>query len=934
MRRLILILGTIVLISGTVQAAAPVIDSTAVSIYSPWSAKLFWVTREANVLCKLYYDVDSTDDGGVWSNMIAAKAARTEGIQKTLPDGTVIPASGDIWASNLHADSTYQYKMVFYFSGGGDGDSATQSGSFTTVNSSDTASIAGGTDQDVYICDNPDRHYRLDGDRTATFSGIEIVDNIAGIDLQGDTLWFGDHDSIQVLNFSFETEDGDSEHAANWTFSDTTVIKRNRGSNLFGWGTLTDQNNPNVYDGDWAVWVNPARMTDSTVPYYIETTSDITIPGGTDADTFDLYWVSVRINCTPKDNAAANNTIAFIQFDGDSTYGYNNNAEGNKGFTWNGHSGDADNPWRYTDGDFGTRGFSMLGFSVRPGSAGITAKLRVGFYGTGATPFVNPVYGNVTDLWIDVPRIERQRCFGIVTPSSTTSGFDSLYCFPPANKTYSSHSTYTANIGGFYIVNGTIAMKRNSPWPAFMAGIMTVTEGGAGIDNGNVTMDGLTVTVYGEECLPIYRKWEDKDSITSTTVNDLGRGIYCRDDWGSRAVTFGYDSGDNYFGYNRVETIRQIGAHIESYQGAYRDNMYEYNYITMNSYHANSFGMGQAGTFRFNTFVSRCENGGGGGTAMQVGGARITLYSNHFESAAGAGYEQWLPGNAIQFESNGCRANELYNSVCKGYRAVNYWQTSFTSGIKLTTIGDSNYIHNNYIRGIDSVTTGNGLGYGIRWDNDTSVTDQSATRFYQNHIEGTQAVYSIGLDYYVASSFLTSTEDTLVESNVSTAGFYTWPIENTNGNVQQDCVFSGGAAKDDIVIYTDGNVKTTWTITVQTGNDGDSVWAIDQHSNIYPGGLTSGGSYDIVLPEFSDDFNASYDTTFSPYTIYASGGTGTDDSVYTVAGKATVVMSLAGGSPGDFEIGVSTGVSFGSAVNEKVYVVDSLGVQCTYVKGF
>jgi len=243
-------------------------------------------------------------------------------------------------------------------------------------------------------------------------------------------------------------------------------------------------------------------------------------------------------------------------------------------------------------------------------------------------------------------------------------------------------------------------------------------------------------------------------------------------------------------------------------------------------------------------------------------------------------------------------------------------------GLKLTDIADSNYFHNNFILGEDTVTTTLELGLAVRWDRDadTSNYTSQATRFYQNHIEGTRANFDFSIsEDTITTTFVNCFEDTIVKSSVSTASYHTFGITNIDrSNIIRDCVFSGGAAKDDIVIYTDGGVRVEWTITVQTGNDGDSVWAIDQHSIVYPGGLTASGSYDIVLPEFTDDFTS--DTTFSPYTIYASGGTGTDDSVYTVAGKATVVMSLAGGSPSNNEINSSFNCSFGSVDYEEMEI--------------
>jgi len=889
------ILFILLLLPTAAWATAPVVDSTAAFSRSPWSFNVIWTAKDtllAGVQSMLYYE-PTGGDTTTWDSTSAVTAGITNGIgQDLLFDKDTLRTCGIISICHLVNNTEFVYRLGCWLTG--DSDTTWNIGTVTTVNSTDTATIV--ADTNVFVCTEKGRYYKLDGDKDATWSGLWIVNDSITIDLQGYELTYGDIDSVLVPNWSFETAgDGDTT-AYSWVFSDGDVIKR-----LAGHRNCVDAGEVSSYDGDWSVVFLPDNFDDATdTAHYIETASDITIPRGTDPDSFGVYMVSVRLCAYPKDTYTKSSVVARIQLDEDTTIFYGDNWQSD--LTW--VYGEAIRPFENTgDGAgahaLGNRGFTRIGFRVFPGVTDVVGKIRIWVHGPCT---------NLDSLRFDCVRVEPCNYFGIASPYNgavADVGVDSLYLIPPANQTVT--STYGISDGANHltILNGTIRMAKRSPWPFGMNAIHT--SGVEGVDIDNTTLIGVTLKTFGEVTAPYFRPHADYDTIMFCKILDSATGIWQRDD-NIRAVDIGYDDGNNYFGFNYLTTLRQCGVGIR-YQDTTKtmNNTLEHNYIRINAKHMNGVAAVCWGTIRGNRIITYADAADdipywGGGNCITVSAPNELIYDNYCSAEAGWGYEQRrFPAYAIQIEETQSRNTEVYNSILKARQWIDQFTTTYTSGVQMTTCGGDNYFHNNYILALDTTSSSVAVldhGHGVHWIYDEGASGENlrGNHFYQNHIEASAHPVCIDFPSLWSNGGLTFSQDTFYKYSVATDGFKTFRIDYDDSVSDTNCVYQTGTANDDIEFNDDGNKTTWWSIFVQTGNDGDSVWAMDNVGNYYAGGLTSGSEYELMLRELVDDQNTDLDTTFTPYVIHARNGSGEDSATavsVTLWDTVSVALSAA-----------------------------------------
>jgi len=646
----------------------------------------------------------------------------------------------------------------------------------------------------------------------------------------------------------------------------------------------------------------PDNFYDATdTAHYIEMSNDITIPAGVGTDTFGVYMVSARVCAYPKDSYVKNSVVVRIQIDTDTATFWGDNWQAD--ITWSGYGGEAIRPFEDTGEDpyahaLGNRGFTRIGFRAMPGGSGITGKIRIWVHGPCT---------NLDSLWVDCVRIEPCNYFGIASPYNgalADIGDDSLYLIPPANQTITSTTGISDGANHLTILNGTISMAKRSPWPFGMNAIHTSGLPGQDIDN--TTMIGVTLKTFGEVTAPYYQPQADYDTIMFCKILDSATGIWQRDD-NLRAVQVGYESGNNYFGHNYLTTLRHCGVGIGFQDSnATMNNTLEHNFIEINSKHMNGVGATCHGVIRGNriiTYSDASDNYWGGGNCITSSGPHEEVYDNVCLGEAGWCYEaRRMPVYGIQIEGLITRTIKIDNNILDVLQHRDEFTTTYTSGIQMTTCGGDNYIHNNWIRATDttssSVASGN-HGRAIQWiyDEGASGEDLRGNHFYQNHLEGSGSCVNIKFPALWSNGGFSLSQDTLVKPATTTNGFTTFGIVYNDSTTDTNCIFLGGAANDDYVIYGDGNKTTWWTTYVSTGDDGTSVWAVDSLGRTVDSGLTSGGGRALMLRELVVDFDTDLDTTFNTHIVFADNGYARDSLLSFAAEQwDTVTFSLASGT--------------------------------------
>jgi len=252
-----------------------------------------------------------------------------------------------------------------------------------------------------------------------------------------------------------------------------------------------------------------------------------------------------------------------------------------------------------------------------------------------------------------------------------------------------------------------------------------------------------------------------------------------------------------------------------------------------------------------------------------------------------------------------------------------------SAALRFTCVWDSNQVYNNWLEGRDSVTPPPHPaenGYGFSWaiesgDETGCANDMDGQYFYNNHVIGHRAPYNINNEGSADTTIdLQIRGDTVGLEGVASAYQYVVKLYASDEVACTNCVLDG-LVKSDAELESGAKSAWWWDILVITGNDGDSVWAIDSLGIMVDHGTTSGGKYALRLRERHDNASDA-DTSFNRYTLYASNGVDSDSSaLYEVEARDTVNISLSASTPGKLEIGVSTNVSFGKVENEEMETV-------------